>query len=158
MSNKFREITEPQLEQEEQVVAEPVAAPSPSKSYGKPRKKGVLAKALSSIFSGTFLSNEKTVAHVPFILFVAALTLLYITNGYYADDKVREFNKSTNQLKELRSEYISTKSELMFASKQSEVAKAVAADGLFEPVVPPKKIEADSAELYKGINENVFGN
>lgn len=158
MANRFREITEPQVEQDEQTVAEPVSASSPSQSAGKPRKKGVLAKFLSAIFSGTFLSNEKTFAHAPFILFVAALALLYITNGYYADDKVREFNKSTNQLKELRSEYISTKSELMFASKQSEVAKAVAADGLFEPVVPPKKIEADSAELYDGINDKVFGN
>lgn len=157
MANKFREIPEPQ-EKQEQKVTEPVAAPSPPKSPAKPRKKGVLAKALASIFSGSFLSNEKSFAHVPFILFVTALTILYIANGYYADDKVREFNKSTNQLKELRSEYISTKSELMFASKQSEVAKAVAEQGLLEPVVPPKKIEADSAELYKGINDNIFGN
>lgn len=157
MANKFREIQEPQ-EKQEQTIAEPVAAPSPPKSPAKPRKKGVLAKALSSIFSGSFLSNEKSFAHVPFILYGTALTILYIANGYYADDKVREFNKSTNQLKELRSEYISTKSELMFASKQSEVAKAVAEQGLMEPVVPPKKIEADSAELYKGINDKIFGN
>jgi hypothetical protein len=111
----------------------------------------VLAKGLSSVFSGSFLSNEKTLNHLPFILFLALLAVFYIANGYYADDKIREVNRSSNQLKELRSEYISTKSELMFASKQSEVAKAVEAMGLKEPVVPPKKIEVDSAELYKNV-------
>lgn len=123
---------------------------SPKKNQ-KPRKKGVLAKALSSVFSGTFLTNERTLQHLPYILFLALLAIFYIANGYYADDKIREVNKYSNQLKELRSEYISTKSELMFASKQSEVAKAVESQGLKEPVVPPIKIEVDSADLYKGI-------
>ena len=74
--------------------------------------------------------------------------MLYIANGYYADDKIREAARLTNQLKELRSEYISTRSDLMFAGKQSEVAKAVARLGLTEPVVPPKKILTDSISLY----------
>ena len=64
------------------------------------------------------------------------------------NDFVREVNRLSNQLKELRSEYISTKSELMFTSKQSEVAKAVEFMGLKEPVVPPMKIEVDSSQLY----------
>src|SRR5207253_3785824 len=118
----------------------------------KPRKKGVLAKGLSSVFSGTFLSDEKTLKHVPFIVFLALIAIFYIANGYYADDKIREVNKISNQLKELRSEYISTKSELMFASKQSEVAKSALLLGLKEPVVPPIKIEVDSSDLYKGTN------
>jgi hypothetical protein len=57
-------------------------------------------------------------------------------------------NKISNQLKELRTEYIYTKSELMFASKQSEVAKSAEQLGLKEPLVPPIKIEVDSAKLY----------
>ena len=115
----------------------------------KPRKKGVLAKGLSSVFSGTFLSSDKTLKHLPFILFLALIAIFYIANGYYADDKIREVNKISNQLKELRSEYISTKSELMFASKQSEVAKSAEKVGLKEPIVPPTKIEVDSIQLYK---------
>ena len=110
----------------------------------------MLAKGLSSVFSGSFLTNEKTLKHLPFILFLALVAIFYIANGYYADDKIREVNKISNQLKELRSEYISTKSELMFASKQSEVAKSAEQLGLKEPVVPPKKIEVDSIQLYTG--------
>ncbi len=147
MANKFRD-TSINTEEQPNSVEETVA---PQKTK-KPGKKGVLAKGLSSVFSGTFLTNEKNLNHLPFILFLTLVAIFYIANGYYADDKIREFNKITNQLKELRSEYISTESELMFASKQSEVAKSVLPLGLKEPVAPPIKIKVDSAELYKTKN------
>ena len=148
MANKYREIEKNDIEEtvvQETVVAEAAKSSRPA----KPRKKGVLAKGLSSVFSGTFLSSDKTLKHLPFILFLALGAIFYIANGYYADDKIRQVNKISNQLKELRSEYISTKSDLMFASKQSEVAKSAESMGLKEPVVPPTKIEVDSAQLYK---------
>jgi hypothetical protein len=145
LANKFRDI---QVE-EKQETKPANKTTGTNEKPGKPRRKGVLAKGLSSVFSGTFLTNEKTTKHIPFILFLALIAILYIANGYYADDKIREVNRISNQLKELRSEYISTKSELMFASKQSEVAKAAEMLGLREPVVPPIKIQVDSAELYK---------
>jgi len=147
LGNKFRDI--------HQVTVSPEVEPIERKQEKvtkeqKPRRKGVLAKGLSSVFSGTFLTNEKTLQHLPFILFLAFIAILYIANGYYADDKIREVNRISNQLKELRSEYISTKSELMFASKQSEVARAAEKLGLKEPVVPPVKIEVDSSRLFTG--------
>jgi hypothetical protein len=142
VANKYRE----KEEAEEQMDAAPKTAPAVRSS--RPVKKGVLAKGLSSVFSGSFLTSDKTLKHLPFFLFLAMIAILYIANGYYADDKVREANRLGNELKELRSEYISTKSELMFASKQSEVAKAGAALGLKEPVVPPVKIVVDSNALY----------
>lgn len=148
MPNKFRDIptiAQPEPEEEKlsaEEIEQKVVKPR------KPRKKGVLAKGIGSVFSGTFLTNEKTLKHLPFVLFLAFIAILYIANGYYADDKIREVNKISNQLKELRSEYISTKSELMFASKQSEVAKSAEKLGLKEPLVPPIKIEVDSVQLY----------
>lgn len=152
MANKFRDIPA----QTETIEREPTpreTTPPTEIKNKKPRKKGVLAKGLSSVFSGSFLSNEKTLKHLPFFIFLALVALLYIANGYYADDKIREVNRLSNQLKELRSEYISTKSELMFTSKQSEVARAVEVMGLKEPVVPPIKIEVDSSQLYPTKNK-----
>lgn len=146
MANKPREIKKPEPIEE---LVEENAAPVQSKpKTGKPVKKGVLAKVLSGVFSGTFLANEKNFKHVPFILFGAVLATAYIAYGYYADDTIREVNKISNNLKELKSEFIYTKSELMFASKQSEVAKAAESIGLKEPIVPPLKIETDSIQLY----------
>ena len=54
---------------------------------------------------------------------------------------------STNEIKELRTQYISSKSDLMFESKQSQVAKAVLPLGLKEPVVAPMIIEQDSVKI-----------
>jgi hypothetical protein len=144
LGNKFRDIPEAAQEQN---TGKNKIQPEIRKPV-KPGRKGVLARGLSSLFSGTFLSNEKNLKHLPFLLFLAFIAILYIANGYYADDKIREANKVSNQLKELRSEYISTKSELMFASKQSEVARSAEELGLKEPVVPPVKIEVDSAQLF----------
>jgi hypothetical protein len=139
LANRYRDIPQ------EEPAAE--AKAPPRRRSSNPRRRGVLAKALASVFSGTFLGDDKSVQHLPFVLFLAFLAVMYIANGYYADDKIREANRLSNELKELRSEYISTKSELMFAGKQSEVAKAAARLGLKEPVVPPVKILVDSAAL-----------
>ncbi len=151
MANKFRDIpTETEvLGQEKKLVGETVSTKIQKKT--KSQRKGVLAKGLSSVFSGTFLTNQKSQRNMPFVVFLACIALLYIANGYYADDKIREVNKLNNQLKELRTEYIFTKSELMFASKQSEVAKSAEKLGLKEPVVPPYIIQADSSELFGSI-------
>jgi hypothetical protein len=145
VANKFRDISkQEELEELEELVEqeEPQVAAKPS----KPVKKGVLAKGLSKIFGGSFLSDDRATQHVPFILFLGLIAILYIANGYYADDKIREENRTKNEIKELRTEYISTTSEKMFVSKQSEVAKAVLPLGLKEPVVAPMKIEMDSAK------------
>ena len=67
---------------------------------------------------------------------------MYIANGYFAESAIRSIDRTGNQLKELRSEYITTKSDLMYESKQSQVAKALAEKelGLKESVLPPEKI------------------
>lgn len=77
------------------------------------------------------------VKNVPFFLFLAVLAVVYIYNGHYADKTIRNINKVSNQLKELQYEYKTLKSEVMFRSKQSELAKAVEPLGLKELTRPP---------------------
>ena len=77
------------------------------------------------------------VKNLPFFLFLSMLAVLYIYNGHYADKTIRNINKEQGNLKELQYEYKTLKSEVMFRSKQSELAKAVAPLGLKELVVPP---------------------
>jgi hypothetical protein len=144
VANKYREIKQSETVSEEHAETKTASR----KTSTRPAKKGVLAKVLGGIFSGTFLANEKNFKHVPFILFLTVMAISYIAYGYYADNTIREVNKINNQLKELRSQFIYTKSELMFASKQSEVAKSAEVIGLKEPIVPPFKIKVDSTLLY----------
>jgi hypothetical protein len=132
MANRFKELPKEEVEIEQEATA-------PLKPAA-PKKKSGVVKSLTTVFSGTFLTNENTLKHIPFILFLTVIAIFYIANGYWADDKIRQVNKITTQLKELRSEYISTKSDLMFISKQSEVAKSVEKMGLKEPIAPPMKI------------------
>jgi len=146
MANKFREKPI-RTEQEELKAAEPVVEKNaPPEKPKKQGKKGVLAKGLSSVFGGSFLSNDKAFEMAPFILFLGVIAIFYIANGYYADDKIREVNRTSNEIKQLRTEYISSKSDLMFVSKQSEIAKRVEKLGLKEPVVAPMKIEIDTTK------------
>jgi cell division protein FtsL len=75
--------------------------------------------------------------NIPFFLFLAVLAVLYIYNGHYADKVVRNISRTGKELKELQYEYKTLKSEVMFRSKQSELAKAVEPLGLKELTVPP---------------------
>jgi cell division protein FtsL len=83
------------------------------------------------------LSYQWIVKNIPFFLFLAVLAVIYIYNGHYADKTVRNINKVSRDLKELQYEYKTLKSEVMFRSKQSELAKAVEPLGLKELTRPP---------------------
>ena len=92
--------------------------------------------------NGSFLTNSGVVKQIPFVLFMVLIALVYISNTYYAEKTMRRTNKITNEIKELRSEFITSKSDLMFNSKQSEVARTAELmnTGLKESRVAPKKI------------------
>ena len=83
------------------------------------------------------LSYHWIMKNIPFFLFLAALAVIYIYNGHYADKIVRDINRTNKELKELQYEYKTLKSEVMFRSKQSELAKAVEPFGLKELTQPP---------------------
>jgi len=95
---------------------------------------------ISSFLSGNFLSHEKIVQNIPFVLFLTLIAILYIANGYYAEKTVKELYKTTNEIKELRSEYISNKSDLELIKQQSHVAFAIKELELKESLSPPNKI------------------
>jgi hypothetical protein len=113
----------------------------------KPATNQPAARNVMRFLDGSFMTKENVVDMLPFLLFVSLIGIIYIGNRYYSEKNVFKMNAISNELKELRSEYITTKSELMFKSKQSEVARSVAETGLKESVVPPKKIVVTKEEL-----------
>jgi hypothetical protein len=84
-----------------------------------------------------FLSYRWILRNFPFFLFLSVLGVIYIYNGHFADKQMREINKVSKELKELQYEYKTLKSDVMFRSKQSELAKAVEPFGLKELTTPP---------------------
>ena len=97
-----------------------------------------------------WLNYQSVVKQIPFFLFLALLAIIYIYNGHYADNTIRNINRTAREVKELQHEYKTVKSEVMFRSKQSELAKAVEPLGLKEltatPVVLRDTVESVSGE------------
>lgn len=80
------------------------------------------------------------VQYLPKILFVLFMGLLYISNTHYAEKTVRRIDHVQSEVEDLRADYTTLKSDLMFASKQSEVARKVKTMGLKESLKPPTKV------------------
>ena len=81
--------------------------------------------------------------NLPLVLFIAVLGIVHVANNHTAENKIRRMNHLEQDVKELRWMYMTSKSELMFKSKQSEVAKMVESMGLVELSKPPYKIVVD---------------
>ncbi len=77
------------------------------------------------------------VKNIPFFLFLAFLAVLYIYNGHLADKLTRKIGVTEKHIKELQYEYKTVKSEVIFRSKASELARAVEPLGLRELTDPP---------------------
>ena len=84
-----------------------------------------------------WLNYQSIVRQVPFFLFLAMLAVIYIYNGHYADRTIRAINQTAKDVKELQYEYKTVKSEVMFRSQQSQLAKAVEPLGLKEMTETP---------------------
>jgi hypothetical protein len=83
------------------------------------------------------INYQLIVKNIPFFLFLSGLAVIYIYNGHYSDKLIKSISKTNKELRELQFEYKTMKSEVMFRSKQTELAKAVEPLGLKELVTPP---------------------
>jgi hypothetical protein len=113
----------------------------PVKAIRKPHK---ARKAVQEFLGGDYLSKEWVTGNLLYILYVALLAMIYIANTYYTEKKFKTIERTKSDLKELRYEYITTKSILMFQGRQSEISKRAVNQGLKEAKMPPFKI------LYSG--------
>jgi len=120
----------------------------PAEEALKPvRKTRKSTRRVQEFLGGDYLSKEWVVGNLPFLLYVAILAMFYIGNTYYTEKTYKDIERTKNELKELRFQYINTRSELMFRSRQSEIIKQAEALGLKESILPPYKI------LYGGVNQ-----
>ena len=130
MENKFK-IEPPQKSNEARV--KPATKPA---SSGKSLFSGLEKRLkLESYFEEGF-----PVQYLPKILFVVLLSLIYISNTHYAEKTTRQIDRAQSDVEDLRADFTTLKSDVMFASKQSEVARRVKPLGLKESLNPPFKV------------------
>lgn len=135
---------------------EPEPAPSPASpklprkplSPPRPRSSWSLFSLLDRVTSVDGLFREGLpVRYLPHLLFVMVLTLLYIGNTHYGNRMNRSIQRLKQETEDLRADYTTLKSDYMEASKQSEVARKVAAFGLVESSSPPFRITVPAGHL-----------
>lgn len=85
------------------------------------------------------------VKNVPFFLFLALLAVLYIANGHYADNTIRNINKTTKLLKEQQYEFKTLNGKLMFQNRLTEISRVVETIGLRENIQQPILLTDSSA-------------
>ena len=102
--------------------------------------------SLRDLINGRILTRSLVAKQMPFIVFIAFFGFLYIGNHYRTEELMREVASLNKELKELRYEAITTSSELMYMSKQSEVLKKIKASGLKleELTEPPRKLKVNN--------------
>ncbi len=84
-----------------------------------------------------FLAFKRVEKKLYMVLFLTALAIVYIWNTHHTEKMIRKIDRANRELKEMRWEYMSKKSELMNLSKQSQVAKYVEPLGLKDLRTPP---------------------
>jgi len=128
-------------------VRKPAPAPAEFTAPAWDRHEGVTATGWSLFslldrFTGLdgLFREGLPVRFLPKLLFVMLLILLYIGNTHYGNRMNRNIQRLKQETEDLRADYTTLKSDYMEASKQSEVARKVAAIGLVESSSPPFRI------------------
>ncbi len=85
--------------------------------------------------------------NLPFVYFLAFLGIIYIWNVHYAERNIREIQGLKKELKESRWKYMSIKSDVMYQSMPSQVAKSVADRELRLYEQKPKRIRSKHRKL-----------
>jgi hypothetical protein len=88
-------------------------------------------------------STEWVFQNFQFLMFLGFLGILYIANAHYAEKGVRDIQRVENEIKQLKWEYITIKSETMFKSMQSQIDTSLERTGLDLEPEGPKVITVD---------------
>ena len=88
-----------------------------------------------------FFSEDFPVKHLPRVLYIFFLGILYVGNTHYYEKVIRKITRLEEEVEDLRADFTTLKADYMFASKQSEVAKRVASMEIYESTKPPHKIK-----------------
>ncbi|MFO8002233.1 MAG: FtsL-like putative cell division protein [Marinilabilia sp.] len=110
---------------------------------GKEEFKELKGISFKEFLHGRFLAEKGIGRHWGYLAFIVFLGVLYIGNRYQMEHLLDRQARLLDDLKDLKYEAITTSSELMNMSKQSEVMERVQKEGIELEVLktPPRKLE-----------------
>lgn len=98
------------------------------------------------LLKARFLIDDDAVKNWRFIVFVIVLAIIMIANTQRYEQKVFEIAKLSNDVKELRSEFVDRRSELQKLKMESTVTNEMEKKQIFPSTVPPVKIKVKKEE------------
>ena len=87
---------------------------------------------IAAIVRGSFLSDPRIIAHWPFFLFLVFLAVISIASSHSADKKVAELNEKEKVLKDLRSEFVFVRKEVMNRTRVTVITENAERIGLIK--------------------------
>lgn len=145
----MNKVKEKPVKQKKENVTEGLEGNHLIKNEKPVRKKKTSFRFLKAINVLGFIDKQMMMKALPFIFFLTGIAVLYIANSYYAEKTVREIDQVSKEIKELKSEFTSTKKDLNVKSGQSQVATAVQPLGIDESREAPQKIVVNKSEQEK---------
>jgi cell division protein FtsL len=97
---------------------------------------------MKELLSGSMVTERIILKNLWYVLLITLLTAIYIGNRFHAEKITRELTKTESEVRDLRSESLSTSADLMNLSRQSEVNNLIKERGLTleELKTPPYKV------------------
>ena len=102
--------------------------------------------SIYNILKARFLINDDATKNWRFIVFVIVLAIIMIANTQRFEQKVFKIAALTTQVKELRSQFVDRRSQLMKLRMESTVSEKMIAKEIFPSTVPPVKIKVKKVE------------
>lgn len=99
-----------------------------------------MKKGFYNILKANFLISDDAFKNWRFIVFCTVLAISMIASSHSAERKVHMIAKINNEVRELRSEFVEKRSELMKLKMESTITNKMADRGIKPSETPPYKI------------------
>ncbi|MFL1897093.1 FtsL-like putative cell division protein [Aquimarina sp. 2-A2] len=105
-----------------------------------------MKQTLYDILKGKFLIADDAIKNWRMLLFLSFLAIIMIASSHNAESKVHQIAKLNDEVRELRTQFVDGRTELMQLKMESSVIDKMTRIGIKEPKNPPKKIIVKRSE------------
>lgn len=99
-----------------------------------------------SLLKAKYLVDQGSMRNWRFIVFLVLVAISMIANTHNYEQKIFRISELENEVKELRSEFVDRRSELMELKMESTVSRKMEVKEIVPSSVPPRKIKVVKEE------------
>ncbi|MCG9970204.1 FtsL-like putative cell division protein [Christiangramia crocea] len=99
-----------------------------------------MKKGFYNILKANFLISEDAYKNWRFIVFCTVLAIIMIASSHSAEKKVHQIARLNDEVRELRSEFVERRSDLMKIKMESTITQKMVEKGIGPSDTPPNKI------------------